>query len=386
MAAVILLSESAATATLAMLVGVSLALAFVLEVLLKNAGFVFPLPLTLFTLFVAYCSLQMIWAPGSVARLLTLFLLLVFATIIINYVASSDDIKPVSYGYYFGIIGTFVYSYFHVTRDAEGRLGSTLLNANTYSFALTLGLMFALRELVAGSAAKNLKRVPAILLILYAAMTMYAILYLTSSRKGMIIALAAIAAMTFCWVWQQPVRRRLLYTALIAAGFFGLGYILYRSPEFSRIIQAVNYFRGEYVVERDLVSRFAVMKAGLALWIQRPFTGWGLAQFEVVSGFPYYAHNNYVEVLANHGIIGLMAYLSIYLATGVSLVKTLRRSVIPSLSAEMIWGLTMLAVLLVADLTTVGYLSKLNWIALAVAIGLAVRGRRTLLRQPPYSS
>ena len=61
-------------------------------------------------------------------------------------------------------------------------------------------------------------------------------------------------------------------------------------------------------VGSSVYIREKMVSVGLQLWAQQPIIGHGAGQFSSLSGFRAYAHNNYVELLANDGIIGLVLY------------------------------------------------------------------------------
>ena len=63
--------------------------------------------------------------------------------------------------------------------------------------------------------------------------------------------------------------------------------------------------------------RQAVYAAGWEMFLERPWTGWGFHQMPLelpryVSGYKekvFYPHNTYLELLAEHGVGGLVLYL-----------------------------------------------------------------------------
>jgi O-antigen ligase len=380
-ASAILLAERPTTSSIAVVLGFALALVYALHLIHKDAIFVFPAPLSFFLAFICFCTFQMLWAPGSVERLFTLYQLLILAIVVVNYCVSSIGIKAIEYGFYIGLSGTFLYNIFGNEIASEGRLASTLGNTNTYSLALTIGIAVAARRVLLSSASSTHNRIRNIVLLLFIAICGYTVVYTTASRKGMIITLGVITALTLYWIIMQELQRRILYSVTIVVVFGIIAYYLYRAPEVLRFTDVSNYLSGQHVADTGLIGRFTVMKAGIGLWLERPLSGWGLDQFQKISGFSYYTHNNYIELLANNGIIGLLLYLMIYVSVFVSLVRTLRLCGDRVIAAEMFWGMVLLTALLLSDMTGVGYLGKLNWLALSTAVGVSTRARHVIMHR-----
>ncbi|MDD3267588.1 MAG: O-antigen ligase family protein, partial [Burkholderiales bacterium] len=56
--------------------------------------------------------------------------------------------------------------------------------------------------------------------------------------------------------------------------------------------------------------RFEMIEVGKTLFLSKPFLGYGIGSFSIVSGFDAYSHNNYIELLVGLGIIGMVLYYS----------------------------------------------------------------------------
>ena len=106
--------------------------------------------------------------------------------------------------------------------------------------------------------------------------------------------------------------------AVVASGLF-----ISDTNALSRI---ENSSLGEVVVVQRVISRIdnedtssigrAEMKQSLGpLYAQKPFLGHGPGGFKEVSGFGMYAHDNFVEVAVNFGLVGLLIYYAMYLAS-----------------------------------------------------------------------
>ncbi len=374
-AAVVLFAESPTTSTIATVIGLTLAVVFAVELTGRSQRVCFPVPFVWFLLFLCFCLLQANWLPGSVARIMTLFQLLVLSFILINFVSFYGGTRYVATAMYAVVPLTFLYTIYFHPDPVDGRVASTLLNANSYAYVLMFGAIFAIRSILLSSVAGKFRSPKGVLLFAYIALCLYGIIFLTGSRKGIMFTLAAGAGLALYWVWRQPIRRRPLIIAAMAVVFVLVGYALYRSPQFSRVIDLSNYFAGRDVVDTGLVKRSHLYKDAIALWLQRPFGGWGLDQFSAVSGWSTYSHSNYLELLVNHGVVGILTYFMIYVSAFVSILRSYLSSGDPLVSTELFWAMTVLGVLVAWDVAAVSYYSKMSWIILSVVVGVSARSR-----------
>lgn len=373
----ILLGNNPSAARIDTLVGVALAFVFIVEVTRRGADVFFPSPLIWGALFVCFSIFHMIWIPGDLARLFTMIQLLVFAGIFVNYVAT-HGLKLVQYSFYAATVTTFAYNIVASPEAVEGRVASTLGNPNTYALVLILGILLALRQLLVVSLDRKLAPRLVAFLLAYVSLGVYGIVFLTGSRKGILLSLAALAILALFWVWQQPLSRRMLVSTAVVVAFVVLGALLYNAPQFSRVVELSSFLEGGPVRDTGLTRRSAMLDDALRLWRERPLLGWGFDQFKVVSRWRAYSHNNYVELLANQGVVGLLLYLMIPLSAFVSLARTWRRRPTPALAADGFWGMVVIGVLLAWDAGAVSYYDKLTWMALALAVGMGLRGRLAL--------
>lgn len=372
----VLFDQRPSTAFISLGLKMLLIVGFALEVLVKRNGLFFPGSLVWFALFLSYVTLQMVWAPGSSSMLLALVQVLIVSVIIISHDASIRKTTALEYALYVAIACTFLYNLYSGEAAPGGRIGSTLMNPNSYSEVLLLGWLLALRRVLIDNSRHILDAKRLVSFIAYFGLSLYGITYLAGSRKAMVLMVAATVVIMLYWVWQQPIRGRVVVSIVVAALLVAFVYVVYRSPQFQRLIALSDFLEGQGSADTSLTARSQMARDALNLWRQRPFTGWGLEQFRVLSRWAGYSHNNYVELLANNGLIGLFLYVMIYISTLASLARSFRRSGDPVLSAELFWGMTVIGIMLGWDFGAVSYYSKTQWILLSIVIAVSVRGRR----------
>jgi O-antigen ligase len=377
----VLFGQNPKTETYVMPVAVALIVVYLVEVALLRRSLSVPAPLVWFVAYLGFSMFQMIWSPGSVGTLVLLMEIFVLSLVIVNHEAYGGNGRVVEYSFYFAVLCTFVYNLFSHEVPLDGRIGSTLVNANGYAQVLMFGVIFALRQWLVESAKRRVGWKMSALLLAFLGLCLYGIVELTGSRKGIIMTLAAVLLVAVYWVWHQPIRRRLLVTVLLVIGIVAAGFGLYLSPQTERITEVSAFLRGQNVEDTGLAKRSGMLEDAVSLWLQRPFTGWGLDQFRNVSGWNTYSHDNYVELLADQGIIGCLLYIMVYISTLVSLLRSLGRSRDAGLSADIFWAMVVIVVAMGWDIGAVSYYDRLSWIVLSMAIAVSLWARNVLHAQ-----
>jgi O-antigen ligase len=120
-------------------------------------------------------------------------------------------------------------------------------------------------------------------------------------------------------------------------------------------VEGASYSYSTYIRKQMLFN-------GLEAFLQSPLWGNGWFYFSRYSGLNTYSHNNYIEILVTHGLIGLVFYYSIF-------VLILRR-LFSQLNKNMYAGLfiTLIISILVIDMAAITYYdSPRNYILLFFA-------------------
>ena len=128
-------------------------------------------------------------------------------------------------------------------------------------------------------------------------------------------------------------------------------------------------------------QRFALTQAGLLMFLAHPLVGVGpggfgesLDRFGIqVTGlydFVGSAHNTYVHIAAETGVLGLIALVVLLGATALALLRTARRADADLLSATVLWSFTVACVVAVAEWVFAHGVGQI--IMLVAAMGLAV--------------
>jgi O-antigen ligase len=198
---------------------------------------------------------------------------------------------------------------------------------------------------------------------------------LTASRGGMVAATVALLIVPLTMTKLSPGRLVAAVVLLTLSGALAAAYV----PE--KIVQRLAT-TGTEVEDLSLGGRFKLWEAGVKALTERPLTGYGAGFWRSavapwLGPNPQVAHNSFLSVAVETGIVGLLLYLGMFMAVFLALMR------LPSFERR--FGLVLLATLVVAMLPLSWDDQKSVWFVLAVLLGLSqavMVGRPRSVPQP----
>lgn len=277
--------------------------------------------------YVIFFLLSAIWAIVPkfslfiiIVRLIPIFAM-VFATF--TYVKKNSTLNGVFFVVYVVGLVTFAYLITHMDEFVEGvRFGADLnsedddivWNSNSiginFCFAVLSGFIFFVNQ--------NRKVLIRFFYYITALLLIIAIL-LTGSRKAFIMLVIPI----FYFMFKKQKKHFFLFLLLFPVVIIISYEILMNVDIFymtigARLEDMVAIITGNTTGQEDS-SRSELIKYGIDWFWDNPILGVGLHNFRVLSnqtsqfaGRYFYAHNNYIELLVDVGIIGLFLYYRAY--------------------------------------------------------------------------
>jgi O-antigen ligase len=184
---------------------------------------------------------------------------------------------------------------------------------------------------------------------------------LTASRGGMVAATVALMIVPLTMTKLSPGRLIAAVALLAVSGVLAAAYI----P--GKIVQRLAT-TGTEVEDLSLGGRFKLWEAGLKALTERPLTGYGAGYWrQAVAPWlgpnPQVAHNSFISVAVETGIVGLLLYLGMFFAVFLALMR------LPSFERR--FTLVLLATLMVAMLPLSWDDQKSVWFVLALLLGLS---------------
>lgn len=112
---------------------------------------------------------------------------------------------------------------------------------------------------------------------------------------------------------------------------------------------------------RETTKRSGLMEDALLVWEEKPVFGHGIDQYRFSGSYTTYSHNNYTEILANFGVVGIVLFYGIYLVLFVRSLAGITRG------SQLAWVImaTLISIVLM-DLARVSYSSRMTWLFIAI--------------------
>lgn len=284
--------------------------------------------------YLVVCVVSIFFSSNYLMSVKTFFLKtlqsILFYFAIAETLTSGKRIKIILYvlfasSFVLGIDG--IYQYFtrvdflrHRPRIFEDRIYASFVTPNSFGCYLAMVLPFALSYFFMKIRLKISKIAYLILFLL-----LFACLLLTMSRGGWF---AFLSSMLFMGLWIPS----------LAVFFLILGLLVVATEPFHPPVlkeRLKNFF---IFTDNSSVDRKIIWQAGWKMFLSNPWFGVGLGAFMfnfrkfVVDGYPYgvpYAHNCYLQMASEVGVIGLFSFLSIlvlFFYHGIKILNSYNRS------------------------------------------------------------
>lgn len=194
---------------------------------------------------------------------------------------------------------------------------------------------------------------------------------ITGSRKVILhLGLGVLFLIIFNWPRVRRIPRKYLLSGLAAlAVALAAAYQIPQVKEVygPRLIALVNFS----IENSSRDERIFFVSKAWEMFVQRPLQGWGIDNFKSYLQYQHYwnvtySHNNYMELLADFGLIGAALFYWLPIRRLACAARNLKKS------AFMKFLFAMLAIFLILEMATISYYYRIS-ILLIVALMTAVR-------------
>ncbi|WP_299875260.1 O-antigen ligase [uncultured Cocleimonas sp.] len=307
-------------------------------------------------LFGAWLMLSLMWSPDLVwgkKLLTTTTQLLIIAYLITLILDTKFKMLQMYQSYVLGNLvgsGIIIYNYLNGIQSIYyQRYAIPTLDIDGQSIMLTLALPMA-----AYLATQFKSKIFKIINILAIPTIMFAV-FLTGTRTASIVAIIGIAYWLFTYR-NSSFRIKSTFVVLFAISIIA---VLTFTPKMSidRILSS-----GESISSGTLNNRTVIWAASIEQWKQAPLVGNGIGSLGYVLSTKHVeydsAHNTYIHILTENGIIGL----SIYLMMIFSIIYYSLHTPLP----EKAFLISLLMIILVSQITQHTHFHKETWFALTM--------------------
>jgi O-antigen ligase len=273
--------------------------------------------------FTIYAVVRYFTADIEYVARLEMIQVLLFAFIffaVVNNLHGQEEMTAVSLTLIAVGTGTACYAVAQLTQHSNhvwnelspyvGRASGTYISPNNLSGLLAILLPLTLAYLLVG----KVKIVTRILLG-YAALAMAAGLAVTFSRGGWLAAAAGIVLLLGILLGHRNHRLKavLLLVIMLAGGGFLVSHYLSKTVGYMRRVASPESVASLAMTDGSSASRLEIWGAAARMWRDNPWVGVGPAHFdyrfreyrpEAIQARPDRAHNDYLNLLADWGIVG----------------------------------------------------------------------------------
>lgn len=219
----------------------------------------------------------------------------------------------------------FTYGFFSFV-DARGAEG---FNINNHGFLGATALLFSLYFTI-NHKRYNLDKI----LCITICVVLSILVFLTFCRTAYLYI--GVAVLIYCILLSKNMFRMLINILIVCAVAYGL-YMLLTKVDFlydvigGRLQSAINGVLGiGDDVDASTATRMKLIERGLEWFSKSPWFGYGLNGFSNLNAqflgtqTAYYAHNNFIELLVDYGVMGFVIYYSIYVYAFIKGIKRLK--------------------------------------------------------------
>lgn len=322
-------------------------------------------------IFSLYTFLSALWAEypsDSITKAITLVEISIMVYLLYNCYFNTPKcvdmllgcIKTSSY-----IVSVYTIYFYGVDFLVSAATVGTKLKSE-YANVNTIGMLAAIGIVIQVDKSIREKRIWPCLLCIPSVI----LIALTQSRKAL---LAFIVGIFFCVILHNANSKNIVnklakvfaVTLLVIACF----YMVVSLPIFSGVMKRMNSWiasiTGVGKVDYSTLARYSMIEIGWKQFLKTPLFGMGMANPHVLSaaylGHDAYLHNNYIELLAGGGLVGLVLYYLMYGYALAMFIKYRRYK-----NDEYIICVVLLFLWLMLDFAMVSYSNKIRYIYILV--------------------
>jgi O-antigen ligase len=253
-----------------------------------------------------------------------------------------------------------------------GRLEGTLGNSNLYGFALLISAMFAINQIFESRIVFKIFYLVTVPFLLH-------MIIETGSRKAMLsVAIFIIVYTAFKFkyeIYRRPIIAIMSVIMLLSAGIYMTSYMEH-TKQYKRLAKFFETVETRDINKADESTyyRYVFYKRGLKIAAEHPAFGVGLDNFRnetyglTNTRTGTYAHSNYVELLADTGILGFIIYCSMYLTIMVRIARLKIKYLTDSQKGLYLLAVSSIIIYILYDFAMVSYFEKFSWLILTFII------------------
>lgn len=290
-------------------------------------------------LFIAWNWISYLWTIDldlTELRTKTYIQLGIMSVMLWDLVDTRDKLRAVIQTFIFGSfisVGSTIVNFLNGTEAylySGGRYVATGFNANDLAILVALGIPLAWYMIISSNSHSKFRWFR-IINILYLPLAYFAIM-LTGSRAGFLVALVSLVyiALTI----RRLGRKGRISFAILVTALVIVAINLVPDATLARVLSTFSFQDSS-----DLGGRIAIYAAAARVIDQHPLLGIGCGAFKSATGLNIIAHNSFLSVLSETGIVGFFFFTLMLLICGLEALRQPKLEALLWLAVLFIWGL-----------------------------------------------
>lgn len=300
---------------------------YIFKVMINKGNIKYTIFFSVYFIFIVWGLFTYLYAINRaivLTQTITLFLNYLISLALFNYINRSKEIELILISYIIGCFISILYVFLKSDIFCDQRIGSIVANLNRVSFIYSIALVFLFYFVQKYK--KYILYIPILILTFF--------ILLTGSRQGVIAVILFFSI--YSYIKSKKNFFGLMKTLLLSLTIIIILYHVIMGNEF--LYNVIGYrfeiiksmFEGTGTVGRSTWERAYMISLGLDKFVDRPFLGYGLGNFQELlahSGFgkATYSHNNVIELLTGVGFIGTILFYLIYFKYFINTVVYVKR-------------------------------------------------------------
>ncbi len=295
---------------------------------------------------------------------ITSFLIFILAFLVYNICATYPEaIEYIKWGFILSMLLQVIISNMYPIYTEWGTLDrhrGTIGNANLYAFFLNIMLVYLLQKIDKPSSIfKYFLIFATIGLVIFEVLN-------TGSRKGLFLLIVVTLFYYFNTFKQISFLNKIFY---LCVGFFFIFQIISYAIDsrfFERFISILFF---NEITTGDQI-RISLYNEALRLFYENPILGWGGDGFRYFNNVEFtYSHINYMELLANYGLLGFICFYSMYIWFFKRLNQLKSIDSDKDIMNDKYIFIFLLFITLVLDLAMVRIFERIIWLLISMHLG-----------------
>lgn len=334
-------------------------------------------------LFLFFTMLSILWSENqefALQRYITIFQLIILMLAVSLSLDTTEKINKIINSFTVGGISLTIISIYHYgvtgifnALNSGDRLGAEIIQANIFGYYLTITALVIFANIILGKGNLPFNIMLLIVPVIF-------IVGSGSRRSLIILVFGLFISLILKSMSEKNLLKTLNKVVTSIIILISFSYIFWKFvnelPFLQRFTGLINFFTKSGEVDNSILIRNQMMNFGFENFLDKPILGYGLEQFRVYYylNFGAYrpAHNGYIQILFELGIIGFLLYYGFILFLIVKQTKIF----ILDKNNNAFYMVILLSTLLISDVGTSSIYEKFTYVFIGISFAILTENHK----------